>query len=60
MIIGLATNARPVTILKRTAVSFAITALLGYMLISVIQKYTKPLESAKGLEKDDRETMEGI
>ena len=52
--IGLAIDIRPYIILERALISFAISAMLGYILVSVIERCTSPREISpegeKGLE----------
>ena len=63
MAAGLALKMRPFVILQRSVLSFAVSAMLGYFLVSVIEKYTiirKPLVSpavAKAEKKEQKEKV---
>ena len=58
MAAGLILKMRPLVILERSGLSFAVSVMLGYFLVSVIEKYTivkKPLPSEESEESEEAE-----
>jgi len=66
--VGLATEIRPYIILGRALISFAISAMLGYILVSVIERYVSTgvihnaptLPSSPALEQSEGEGTDVI
>ena len=58
MAAGLILKMRPLVILERSGLSFAVSVMLGYFLVSVIEKYTivkKPLPPKESEESEEAE-----